>query len=388
MLAACSQFPATDPPSTTTSSATTATTDSVVATNGIIDVPGAVAIRVVAGADGSIWAVWADGTELSVAEIDPASPSIGPPAVVSGDEGVINHPLERPAMAINPEGEVFVAWITAAGSVRLASMNEGTVISSEVISGEIRNETALVQMIVTSEGQPVISWLEDSTLSVAAGEPLVEHEMVDDLTCDCCHPVPIQVGDDLGIGYRDLERASDGVVRDITFVRGSLTGESFAAPVVVADEPWYLDACPLSGPTLASSGGELYVSWMDARQSLHPDQNSSSIWFDSSGDDGQTFGVDVRLTSDDATYRTPAMATDSQGTIHLVWERRTPDEATLESSASFDGGATFVGPRVLVDGDEESGVPREAALVIVGQQMLVSWADGEGGHIGLWPLPS
>lgn len=342
----------------------------------------------VEGDDGSTWAVWADGTELSVAEVDPVSGSAGPPTVVSGPEGVINHPLERPAMAINSEGEVFVAWITAAGSVRLASLVEGSVVSSEVISGEVRNETALVQMIVTNEGQPVISWLEDSTLSVAAGGPLMEHEMVDDLTCDCCHPVPIQIGDGIGIGYRDLEHASDGVVRDITFINGSLAGEAFAAPVVVADDPWYLDACPLSGPTLGANGSDLYISWMDARQSLHPDQSSSSIWFDSSGDGGQTFGTDVRLTSDEATYRTPAMAVDQQERIHLVWERRTAEEATLEYTVSSDDGETFAKPRVLVEGDDESGVPREAGLIVVGEQMLVSWADGEGGHIGLWPLPS
>ncbi len=162
-------------------------------------------------------------------------------------------------------------------------------------------------MIVTTEGQPVASWLENSTLSVAAGEPLVEQESVDDLTCDCCHPVPIQLGDDVGIGYRDLEHSSDGVVRDIAFIGGSLAGESFTAPLLVADEHWYLDACPLSGPTLAMSGDDLLISWMDARQSLHPDQNSSSIWFDSSGAGGETFGTDIRLTSDDAIYRTPTI---------------------------------------------------------------------------------
>jgi hypothetical protein len=289
-------------------------------------------------------------------------------------------------MAINAAGEMFVAWITAAGSVRLANLVDGEIVSSAVISGEVRNETALVQMIITGEGERVISWLEDSTLSVAAGEPLVEHEMVDDLTCDCCHPVPVQVGDEIGIGYRDLEHRSDGVVRDITFINGSIAGELFTAPVEVADEPWFLDACPLSGPTLALGTDGLYISWMDARQSIHPDQSSSSIWFDSSGDRGRTFGTDIRLTSDEATYRTPAMAVDPRETIHLVWERRTPEEATLEYTTSTNGGKSFAETRALVQGDEESGVPREAAIVVGGEQMLVSWADGEGGHVGLWPL--
>ncbi|MGH8959389.1 MAG: sialidase family protein [Acidimicrobiia bacterium] len=381
----CSRPLSTETTSTTTNTATTSTSHAT--DNETIDVADAVAIRVAAGADGSVWAAWSEGTELFVAEVDPVAVSVGSPTVVAGPEGIINHPLERPALAITADGEVFVAWITGSGNVRLARLvTEGAAVSSEVISGEVRNETALVQMIATAQGQPVVSWLEDSTLSVAAGEPLVEHELVDDLTCDCCHPVPIQIGDQMGIGYRDLEHTTDGVVRDIAFINGSLSGASFTASVVVADESWYLDACPLSGPTLAVSGDDVFISWMDARQSLHPDQSSSSIWFDSSGDGGQTFGTDIRLTSDDATYRTPAMAVDSSGVIHLVWERRTPEEATLEYTSSSDGGQTFAEPRPLVEGDEESGVPREAALIVVGEQMLVSWADGEGGHIGIWPL--
>jgi hypothetical protein len=80
------------------------------------------------------------------------------------------------------------------------------------------------------------------------------------------------------------------------------------------------------------------------------------------------------------------MAVSPQETIHLVWERRTPEEANLEYTISSDGGATFAEPQVLVEGDEQTGVPREAAIVVVGDQMLVSWADGVGGHVGLWPL--
>ncbi|MGH8923397.1 MAG: hypothetical protein ACRDWA_01950 [Acidimicrobiia bacterium] len=39
-----------------------------------------------------------------------------------------------------------------------------------------------------------------------------------------------------------------------------------------------------------------------------------------------------------------------------------------------------------MEGDEESGVPREATLITVRDHMLGSWAVGEGGHIGIWPL--
>lgn len=351
----------------------------------IIDFESAVAIRVVAGRDGSIWVAWTEIANLHIAEIDPHEALVGRKISVSAS--VANHPLERPALAVNAEGMVFVSWITGAGDVRLATIDQsGTVSDSDVISGDIRPETALVQMIATSSGQPVISWLEDSTLSVAGGNPITEHQSVDDLTCDCCHPVPMEIGENVGIGFRDLEHSADGVVRDIRFIAGSLDASSFRESVEVADEHWYLNACPLSGPSLAVTGDRLLVAWMDARQSIHPEQNSTSVWFDRSDDGGETFGTDQQITKDEAAHRTPQMTVDAEGTVHLMWERRTSEEATLEYAVSTDGGDSFSESRVLVEGDDQSGVPKEAAVVTFDGRLLVSWADGEGGHVAIWPI--
>ena len=100
-MASCARPPATGTTLITTAGSNSSTTAPIATGNKTIDFPEAVAIRVVEGADGSTWAVWANGTELFVAEVDPGSGSAGPPIVVSGPEGVINHPLERPAMAIS-----------------------------------------------------------------------------------------------------------------------------------------------------------------------------------------------------------------------------------------------------------------------------------------------
>jgi hypothetical protein len=341
-----------------------------------ITVDDAIAIRVVGGLDGSAWLAWTDETGFSASAIDADSLTLNGPVLISDDEGVAHHPLERPALTIDEDGTVMASWITAGGEVKFRRLSEGSV----TISGSVRPETALVQMIALESGEPVVSWLEDSTLSIATGDPPKEHESVDDLTCDCCHPVSIELRNGFGIGYRDLEELDDGVVRDIRFLQGTTAGV-FSESIEVADEHWFLDACPLSGPTLAAVDDRVLIAWMDARQSLHPEQTSSSIWFDRSEDGGRSFGTDIRLTSDDATYRTPAMVVDSSGRLHLVWERRTPDEATIEYTFSDDGGSTFADPVALVEGGSE--VPREASLAASGDSVLLSWIDSVGGHLRL-----
>jgi hypothetical protein len=279
---------------------------------------------------------------------------------------------------------VAVAWISEAGQVVTRILGTET---TAVVSGDARPETALVQMIATSDGGSVLSWLEDSTLSVATGMPdaVIEHENVDDLTCDCCHPVPIELADGIGVGYRDLERGSEGVVRDIRFVRGMVTGQ-FGEPVEVADDRWFLDACPLSGPTLGTIDGEVMIAWMDARQSIHPDQSSSSIWFDRSVDGGKSFGPDLRLTEHEAVHGTPSMAVDPGGVLHLVWEHQTAEESSIEYTRSTDGGDTFAETQAVVRSASNTA-PREVSLAVSGGHLLISWVDGDGGHIGVLSNP-
>ena len=379
-------------PSTTPSTSSSVTAGTVVEAPQLLstlDLEEAIALRVVAGRDGSAWVTWSESDGVRVAWIDLNSGELVDPVEVSGAEGVFAHPIERPAMEVSGDGSANVAWISELGDVRLAALgSNGEVSESQSISGEVRPETVLVHMTATDIGLPVLSWLEDSTLSVAFGDSsgeVIERELVDDRTCDCCHPVPIVMGDQVGVGYRNAATADGRIVRDIHFVTGSLD-HGFGDSVAIADEHWFLEACPFSGPSLTvADGGVLVAAWMDGRQSIHPDQDATSIWIDRSFDGGVTFGLDHRLTIDQAIHRSPSLATGESGELHLIWERRTPEAATIEYTTSADGGSTWRLPEALIEAD--SGAPREASLAILNDRLLVSWADNDGGHVGIWQIP-
>jgi len=390
LVAACAPTEGTGSTDQTVAASSTSSTDAsetVPVPVGVVDVDEAIALRVSGGPDGSAWLAWTAAAGMSVARLVLDDATLGPPIKVSGAEGVTAHPIERPALASAPDGPLYVAWISGLEDVRLATVDSAGQASEAVrVSGQPRHETVLVHMILTDQGRPVLSWLEDSTLSVAFAdaEGLVsEHEGVDQRTCDCCHPVPIQIGDEIGVGYRDAATIDAKTVRDVAFIVGSIDSHAFTTPTTIADEHWFLEGCPFSGPSVTSGDGEIVVAWMDGRQSLFPDQDATAIWVDRSAD-GIKFGKDLRVTDDDAIHRSPLLFTDAVGTIHLLWERRTPDGASLEYTRSVDSGRSFGDPIPLVGNDD--GAPREASIAVIDGRLLVAWADNAGGHVGVWDL--
>jgi len=67
------------------------------------------------------------------------------------------------------------------------------------------------------------------------------------------------------------------------------------------------------GPTVAVVGQLVYVVWQDSRD------GNEEIYFKCSSDDGLSFGEDVRLTSSPGVSKSPKVAVDGQGNAYLLW---------------------------------------------------------------------
>lgn len=344
------------------------------------------AVAVNLASSGTTLAVaWTTHDEVRLGTVDVASGGVDDVSVVSGDITPVAHPIERPALNIGPDGDADVAFTShsdSGTSVYLSRSGERPV----VVSGTPRPETNLVHMAYGGDGA-ILSWLEDSTLSVARddGSRVVESESVDDSTCDCCNPVPVFTGESLVVVYRDLDRKGSEIVRNVAAVRSVDGGVSFEPPVPVADEDWFLAGCPFTGPAGVDVDGTLVVAWMDARQTVHPDQSGSSIWVDRSDNGGTGFGSDLRVT-DDGRHRWPTMAFDDVAKVHLIWETSGVDGG-LSYAVSTDTGATFSEPSLLVDralsGDR---APQSPSVVYHDGHLVLSWAAGGQGYVAGWDL--
>lgn len=353
----------------------------------IAPIDAAVAVNVAARDGQPPVVAWITHDDVIVAGFDLDTGELVDQHTVADDVMPIAHPIERPAVAVYPDGSVDVAFTSfQAEGASVYLYRDGA--PPQAISGTPRHETNLVHMVVDPDGFPLLTWLEDATLSVARNGDggLEEEESVDDLTCDCCNPVPAFLDESLVIAYRDFDTVDGDVVRNVAAVRSPDGGRTFGPPVQIADDDWFLAGCPFTGPDIVAVDGVFVTAWMDARQSVYPDQSASSIWVDRSTDGGVSFGEDL-VVAENGLHRWPAMAVDDSDVIHMFWETQGQDGG-LSYAWSEDLGASFSQPVLLVDRDMiDGGAPRSPSTVFHDDHLLATWTDARQGYVAAWPTP-
>lgn len=352
----------------------------------VTDLDGAVAVSLASNGDIDPTVAWITTEGVLAAGMDPTTGDLHEVVDVSRDVIPIAHPIERPAVAVHSDGTVDLAFTSFQddGAASVFYSADGS--NPQPISGVPQHETNLVHMTLVDDS-PVLSWLEDSTLSVAvgSGDVLIEHERVDDLTCDCCNPVPIAVAESLVVAFRDFAMADGQIVRNVAAVQSRDGRGSFAPTVAIADDDWFISGCPFSGPAVLAIDGELIVTWMDGRQSAHPDQTSTSIWIDRSTDGGASFGTDLEVTGE-GINRWPVLAASEDGVIYLVWET-SGMQGGLSYATSVDGGSTFaIHGLLLARAPGDNGAPKSPSVIIHDGYLIVTWADSSSGHVASWEL--
>jgi len=90
------------------------------------------------------------------------------------------------------------------------------------------------------------------------------------------------------------------------------------------------------------SGNAVHVVWYDSLPGP-----AAEIYYRRSTDGGSSWSVAQRLTSNSGESLFPAIAIDSNNTIHVVWGDDTPGDAQIFYRRSTDGGTTWSSARRL-----------------------------------------
>lgn len=350
-----------------------------------IELDAAVAANIATNGSDAPVVAWITPDHVMAAYLDVSEGVLIDAGQVDGGVPPIAHPIERPAIAVDSDGVVDIAFTSVQGSgASVYYSHDGS--HPETISGEPEVETNLVHVTLVDD-RPVLAWLEASTLSVGLEDSgaITEIELVDDLTCDCCNPVPAMSGGSLVVSYRDFDMVEGEIVRNVVAVASPRGDGNFGDVVTVADDNWFLTGCPFSGPSAAVIGEDLIVAWMDGRQSVHPDQQTSSIWVDRSTDGGSSFGVDVEVTGE-GLNRWPVMAVDDGGVVHLVWETAGPEGGLSYATSSDDGRSFHVREPLVPRATDDGGAPTSPSVVVHEDLLLVTWTASGVGHVGAWEI--
>jgi hypothetical protein len=263
----------------------------------------------------------------------------------------------RPAVALRPDGQVFVAWqefcserSDDCGRIQLARFDANGERTGFEVRVDVGADTAgkwNPALAVDRAGNPIIAWVDERDRS-PGGLPL-EH---------------------------------------IYFSRGRRGGEIMGANVRVDSGAPTAVATELDNkwaPTVTAPRGAFLVGWSDFR-------NYNWDIYMSRSRTGRRFETNRRI--DDAgdlperIHDHPALAVDSRGTLHAVWadRRRQEPDTDIRYARSTNGGrhfsASIAVDRAEQDLDPDTATPSNQwhpAIAADGNDVFIAWQDNRLG---------
>lgn len=159
--------------------------------------------------------------------------------------------------------------------------------------------------------------------------------------CPCCKTSLLAAPD--GKIYVSWRQVLPGDFRHIAVAASVDKGASFSAPVIVSDDKWQINACPVSGATMAADReNTLEIVWYTAGDAGKP-----GLYRSESKDGGQTFkereflsgetlnGTPVLLSTAEKNFYTVFPAADNRTILASTGNERppdAPDRQTIDNS--------------------------------------------------------
>ncbi|RPH35606.1 MAG: exo-alpha-sialidase, partial [Planctomycetota bacterium] len=137
---------------------------------------------------------------------------------------------------------------------------------------------------------------------------------------------------------------------DIRFARCVDFGRSFLPAVTVNDDGAENYQSFFSMET--APDGSLYLAWIDFRDAKTDPPGTASIYLARSADQGATFGKNVKVAGGVCPCCRPALAAESNGTVHVAWRHVLENNVRdVLIASSKDQGQAWSAP-VRVSGDD------------------------------------
>jgi hypothetical protein len=337
-----------------------------------------------------------------------------------------------PALAIGPNGEVNVIWVSTESSpnlmhgkrtIQFAVSTDGAKSFSTPFALTVKNTTTPTQesarsfygIDVSEDGKIYIGYLESPVLrlengtldddevrestvgfvsSVDGGRTFGDFVTIDTNPCPCCN-VHVLAGPDnsVSVSWRkvfELDPPVNGAssIRDMVVARSTDGGQTFTEPEKVSDDKFYFDGCAHVGAPMAiDSKGNLHIAWYTGKT------GSPGIYYAVSSDMGKTFGKPVPIVVDEwvppsrvsldigendipwLAYEVPVELASGNVTVPTnateidAWGY-TKAQALIEVAKVMPGGEVVKVQQQLnqVDG-------REPVIVLTGDKAAVLWGN-------------
>ena len=192
------------------------------------------------------------------------------------------------------------------------------------------------------------------------GAMLGEEVLLDSRVCECCQTAFAARGDELAVAFRDRSLEE---VRDIGIVR-RVRGRWSKTRIVHSDN-WEIAGCPVNGPQLAASGGDLAMAWFTA-ESQRP---RTQVAF--SSDFGESFSEPVVVDDGESMGRVD-VAPFGAGFAVAYMTRAVDDSAHLMVAVAGPEGVSSQARIAETGSSRASGFPR---MTRFGDDLIVAWTE-------------
>jgi hypothetical protein len=254
---------------------------------------------------------------------------------------------DQPSVAIAPDGKVYVLWTARveAGEkhgtdIYLSTSTDGGqsfATEVKVNDDKVPNAHGMHSLAVAKDGRIYAGWLDERNVhapqpstkaeghhmesnrdvylaySTDGGRTFSANRKVASDACPCCKTALTVASD--GTLYAGWRQVLPGSFRHIAVASSTDGGTKFSTPVIVSDDRWVLQGCPVSGPSLAvdSASGNLKVVWYAAAEGSAP-----GVYFAESKDKGHSFSP-RQLLAQEPVQGTPSLTTGANSSIAL-WQ--------------------------------------------------------------------
>lgn len=266
----------------------------------------------------------ADAASLHISTSRDGGRTFAPPVKVNDALKLAAHGMH--SLAVAEDGRVQVAWLDERGTPPAPPAAHG---AKGKTSGHHEEPNRQVYTAYSTDG----------------GRTFSPNRLVARDACPCCKTsLAVAKGGRVYVSWRQVLA---GDYRHIAVAASPDSGQTFAAPVIVSDDRWMLNGCPVSGASLAVGGdGVLGVAWYTAGEAGTP-----GVYWSESRDGGRTFAA-RRAVATGKAQGTPTLLVGDDAAF-IVWESREGGTARPTSARIERGGARVSSVDALVQGGGE-----------------------------------
>ena len=326
--------------------------------------------------DGNFYVAWVNHEAKSQADVmlarfDGQGKPAGAPVRVNPQAGnATAWRGDQPSVAVGEKGTVYVVWTTRVeangkkGTDLYLSVSDNLgqtfVPAVKINDDKLPAAHGMHSLAVAGDGRIYVSWLDERNVqapkpstkadghhmesnrelfiadSTDGGRTFSRNRKVAADACPCCKTALAVTND--GTVYVSWRHVLPGNFRHIAVASSTDAGATFSKPVIVSDDKWVLQGCPVSGPSLSlGEDGALKVLWYAAGEG-----NTPGLYLTESKDKGKTFSP-RQLLAQEGVRGTPVLAGGNVANV-AIWEMTGGAAAeTKFRKVGTDGPAVSVG---------------------------------------------